>query len=422
MRGQVRAPRARAFSLGSIISSRDVVNSQDFGMLRRSENSLLRMFSLVRQLHDHPEEYRLALAIQEELIVRKSNVERRIRVLRQHRRALSFELSKRHSDRGRANELKSAIARIDDRIQEARLLDSVYLDIGDAVAFTYIDPWDIKPLVFRERAGFISGKKGARLERKVLREVYRVGGIAILNDLTHSLRYADLTVIHKPKTNFLLMELKSGRGGSRVRAHRQLKAAERVTNYLKTDKVQDLYAPGQEMLHYSVHSAPVYNADAINRMLAKTTMDSLVREEVEAGLHYIAIVGDWSEDTDTILGAYSAKHLVMLVNDFKGSKVGYRPFLLNLEDPNKMLQFYQGSIVIIVIIDTESVKERLRQRGLDLHLTGNDEWPWEISSSPDENRSRFSWHFISRVGAEFLSLNWLVDELSQPIDPMKLPS
>lgn len=47
---------------------------------------------------------------------------------------------------------------------------------ADAIAFTYIDRWDIKPISRGSSAGFISGKDGFRLERRVLTEFSKRGG------------------------------------------------------------------------------------------------------------------------------------------------------------------------------------------------------------------------------------------------------
>jgi hypothetical protein len=71
----------------------------------------------------------------------------------------------------------------------------VLRDIGDAVAFTYIDKWDIKPLCLaKEPAGFISGKEGLRLELNIFRYLKSKNKICILNDITNSIRHGDITV------------------------------------------------------------------------------------------------------------------------------------------------------------------------------------------------------------------------------------
>jgi hypothetical protein len=98
--------------------------------------------------------------------------------------------------------------------------------IGDGVAFLYLSKWDLKTMVFKEKPGFISGKEGLSLERRVLREAFARGGFAILNDLTTCLRYGDLTV--PGAEGFMIIELKSGGTGARSdRAKRQVEKIEK---------------------------------------------------------------------------------------------------------------------------------------------------------------------------------------------------
>jgi hypothetical protein len=68
---------------------------------------------------------------------------------------------------------------------------SVLRSIGDAIAFIYGNRWDIKQMVMKEESGFITGKRGTRLERKILRKAFEIGATVVMNDLTHTLRHGD---------------------------------------------------------------------------------------------------------------------------------------------------------------------------------------------------------------------------------------
>ena len=124
---------------------------------------------------------------------------------------------------------------------EYRRLIVVFREIGDCLAFTYLDKYDIKPMAFKQSPGFVSGKKGTRFERRCLRRIFANGTIAILNDLTNCLRYGDLTVPVGGMPN--LMELKSGKA-SGWRDDRQIERLSRLSVYLTTDRVTDWYHPG----------------------------------------------------------------------------------------------------------------------------------------------------------------------------------
>jgi hypothetical protein len=349
---------------------------------------------------------------------RISRTERRVSLLREKNAHLKAELSKRDSDRKRSRRLKAKVAGNDERIYRQRQIGSIYRDIGDSLAFTYIDRWDIKPLVFHESAGFITGKRGSRLERRCLRMAFRAGAIAILNDLTHSLRYSDLTVIGAGG-KFMLAEIKSGRGGNQSRTQRQVAAANRVIEYLSTDKSEELYQPKTAMLRREVHAEPIYNVEAINRLIRKTKVDSWARAEVEPGLQYVAINEEALADsvTNGIFGPLSGERFVIFVNNYKYSKQAYYPFILSFDDPQSIVRFYDGNISLIVIIDTEFVADRLRSENIDFRITSDGEWPWEVRQGSEERVLRLSRHFIGRLGAEFLSLNWFVNEMTERLTP-----
>ena len=52
------------------------------------------------------------------------------------------------------------------QIEEYRWILDIHQSIGDGIAYTFIHKLDIKPLNFKESAGFLSGKKGFILEKK----------------------------------------------------------------------------------------------------------------------------------------------------------------------------------------------------------------------------------------------------------------
>ncbi len=113
----------------------------------------------------------------------------------------------------------------------------------------------------------------------------------------------------------------------------------------------------------------------------------------------------------------SGAPLVIFVNNFKYSKQAYYPFILSLDDPENIVRFYDGDISLIVIIDTEFVANRLRCENIDFRVISDDEWPWEVRHDADEAFTRLSWHFIGRLGTEFLSLRWFVNEMTERLAP-----
>src|ERR1044071_5550429 len=192
-------------------------------MIQYYKRLLLYLFEKIQILNKHPEaNTELCFELQVRLIQRITYVERQIRKLRQHIAGNKRHLKTRWPtllSKMQASEIKEEINYSHYLIDKYQELLVIFRHIGDAIAFTYINKWDIKPLAFKQSPGFLSGKKGTRLERKILRLVFKIGKVAILNDLTTCLRYGDLTIPHQE--HFLIVEAKSSKNKN-ARVERQL--------------------------------------------------------------------------------------------------------------------------------------------------------------------------------------------------------
>ncbi|MSQ21719.1 MAG: hypothetical protein EXR53_00190 [Dehalococcoidia bacterium] len=152
-------------------------------------------------------------------------------------------------------------------------------DVGDALAFTYVDKYDIKPMRFKEASGFVSGKVGLREEWRLLQKVFNLGGIGILNDLTHCLRYGDITAV-RGDSLLAIVEVKSGRNRNQ-RARRQSTGIERIVDYLKTGTTRDLYGIQGEFKRFAVRGEEVNHRERMDAIIRKARKDGLSWEEVE---------------------------------------------------------------------------------------------------------------------------------------------
>jgi hypothetical protein len=210
-------------------------------VLSRYKSGLIALFARVHRLQADPTGKRLlALEIQEELLLRIGRAERVIRRTRNEIDALKCRLAQRGNDRETSRQIKAQRIGAENKIELQREVLAILRAVGDAIAFIYGDRWDLTQLVKHETSGFITGKRGTRFERRAFRQVFHVtkDAVAVLNDVTHTLRHGDITVFSPtswPEGRFGLFELKSGRGGSRSRTARQSEALERVSNYLRTD-------------------------------------------------------------------------------------------------------------------------------------------------------------------------------------------
>jgi hypothetical protein len=239
-----------------------------------------------------------------------------------------------------------------------------------------------------------------------------------MNDLTHTLRHGDITLFRpdlwpEGGSPFVLIEAKSGRGGNRARKSRQEAAAKQVFDYLTTDKRE---ADGGIWQRVSVNEHPLYHFEEAKRMMTTLPHTGWVIEEVEPGLHYVLI--DCACETgeyDSIFGELFSRSrpFMISVNDMKEQTLAYYPFPLSIHNPEALFRFYNGEFVMFVIVDLERVNEVLIPNSISVTLSGNDEYPWMVSSTttdagPEPSTSYVGFHPIGRLAAEFLRLDWLL--------------
>jgi len=106
--------------------------------------------------------------------------------------------------------------------------------------------------------------------------------------------------------------------------------------------------------------------------------------------------------------------IISLINELKYSGLGYYPFSLSIYEPTAWYDFYSGNLMIIVAIDTKVIEEKLSREGISIKLTAEwDRFPVELTSlgSKAGNKSLIGGHFFGRLFYEFLSLDWLLDEM-----------
>jgi hypothetical protein len=232
----------------------------------------------------------LALEIQEKLLQRIGRAEHVIRRTRKEIDALKCQLAQRGNDRVTSRRIKTERVAREKKIELQKQMLGILRGVGDAIAFIYGDRWDLKQLVKHESSGFITGKRGTRLERRALRHIFHAteDAVAVMNDLTHTLRHGDITVFSPtafPEGRFGLIELKSGRTRSNSsRAARQINALEQVSNYLQTDAGQA--EDGSTWQRMSIISDPEHHFDAVGRLIAELSGTGWLVREIEPGRNY----------------------------------------------------------------------------------------------------------------------------------------
>jgi hypothetical protein len=391
---------------------------------------LIRLFSTVQHIHADPFGYsREYLDIQETLIKKISYVEGRIRRLkaniRESKRLLGSKMSGLNKE-GSQN-VKDRVSQYHARIDEYQELLTILRWIGDALAFSLFDRWDIKPMaVHREHAGFLSGKKGARRERIILRAMFRHGYIALLTDLTNCLRYGDIAVFDRKEGKWGIVEVKSGRKES-PRALRQISEIQRILDYLHTDRTEKLFGTEKTIQRVPAHAKPNYNTDQLNEVLNEALVKKSSHKRVEDGLYYVAATQFDPEVLKEISRSCKGKMIAAVVDPQAYGDFGYYPLTLSIRNPEALYMLCAGELSIIIVLDMGVVKEKLKAseirlealtEGRDAGLVAQSVQPGD--SQPEE--MKIGKYFFNRVFTEFLSIDWFVQQIiaSMQTDMTKL--
>jgi hypothetical protein len=386
-------------------------------MLSEHRTILLSLFESLQRLRADPYgRLREVRTIQNTLIGQISAAEGRIRNTKQLAAALRKQLSIPQPVRptkDQAREVKEAIASHVEAVEaEERLID-IFRDVGDGLAFTYIDKWDIKPMAFKASPGFLSGKDGLSAELAIVSRAFDLGGIAILNDLTNCLRYGDVTVIRDGA--LAIVEAKSGRNLNQ-RGQRQLAANDKIREYLQTDRIVGLYGFDHECHRIDIAHPEVTHAPLLQAIIDEAFERGSCYCQVEPGLHYMVDTDADIEGFTHACEAINGQGYVCIVNMLKRANTAYYPFTLSIANPNHLYAFYNGEFGITIVVELDYVSRYFKSRGFTVSF--HHENPWFLTVDKDETSAeepsglKISAHMWNRIFAEFVSLAWLLSEIA----------
>lgn len=398
------------------------------------KRSLVDLFARVQEVRDRPlEQRRNCLGIQEDLLRRVVYVEKRIKHLRAEIKELKGTLSGKGPVRLSKAEARQAKDRMQLRrqnIEEYREILYLLKSVGDALAFIYFSKWDIKPMAFKENSGHMHGKEGLWHELNLLRVVFEVdGAVAILNDLTNSLRYGDLMVVSKGYWGPI--EAKSSYNTS-PRAKVQQTELEKMHRYLVEDQTEELYGIPGVTVRSDLLVEERDHVDDLNEIIRVAYKEGFAFSEVEEGLYYYICYdshsGGWDLENDMpggfhlLLEEFKSKQpLFFFVNQNKFNTQGRYPYTLSIRDPQALFDFYSGRLHVNVVVDVEAMSAKFESSGFKMTFVEDDDVALTITNTdPDKAADRWDFavsrHFFERVAYEFLSLDWLVEENARRTD------
>lgn len=387
--------------------------------MKRYKKALISLYARVHELaEDRVQKGHLVFEVQEELLLRIVQAETRIRKARSLAQHLKRILANRENTRAISDEIRKKHQAALDASETQKTLIRTLRTIGDSIAFIYGDRHELKQLVRNGDPGFISGKKGTRLERRIFRAAADWGATIVMNDLTNTLRHADFTLFRpdlwpEGGSLFFLAEAKSGKGGNKKRAERQLKAAEAIHKYIKTDKAED---ESGSRVRIAVRDEISHHGQVMTRLAQKLPRQGVIVEEVEPGLHYLLIDGAFdTRDLYNVLSPFNSQGKMMAllsVNDQKKVDEGYYPFPLLIRDPEVLFRFYNGEFVANVVVDVSYINDCIRSHDIAIEFSADT---WKIVSlthgADDWGERYLSNRAIHLLAAEFISLQWFIDNI-----------
>ena len=193
-------------------------------------------------------------------------------------------------------------------------------------------------LMFKETSGYISGKSGLAVEEKYLRLFFQQGHIAVLNDITNSLRFGDVTVVGEGVPP-VIVEIKSSNNRS-DRVERQSQKADELVDYLNTGQTKK----GQMSIHRRRSITDFRDhVEELNNLLDLAVSGGHVFAKIEEGLFYYIETNENESDLALIIKSNIPNPPITYhLNSLKYSCTGYSPFALSICRPESLFNFYRG--------------------------------------------------------------------------------
>lgn len=385
-------------------------------MISYYKNSLLEYFSQLNSILDNPyADIEKVKVLQLKLIHKTIYIERKIKNNRT--KLVALKVLKRNlfpnvESKTRSSTIKQQINNLNSKIDDYQYLLNILKKIGDGIAFSLIDKWDIKPMSFKESPGFISGKKGLRLEKKIFNYAFSKGFIALFNDLTLSIRYGDITIINPKFKLPIIIEVKSSLNKNK-RIERQLESLNKINDYLITDEVENLYNTPGKMKRVVTHSKEVTHIDSLDKMISESLINRSSFKILEDGLAYYVATKISQQEIEEYLLQIKYKPTAILVNEFNNENnfKGYYPILLSIKEPLAKYMFLNNEIIIICFIDYDMISQYFILKGFEMSFENSSDYLFKLYNKKNDMTLKVSRHFFYRLFTEFVSLKWILAEL-----------
>lgn len=289
-------------------------------------------------------------------------------------------------------------------------------EIGDSLAFAYFSKHDLKSLCWKQSAGFISGKEGLQNELAKLNSIFESGGFAILNDITNSLRYGDITVDDNGRP--CLLEIKSS-SNKNERIIRQQQDIEKRMEMLNNDYLEKFLGTDKKFQRVYIKRAEINYREELQMLIDEAIINGRVVKEMEEGLVYsIDYKPKNFENLEDILRTMK-KPKVFYLNMMKNINENYTPFPMIIKNNDYLMEFYSGNLLISIFVDLEVIKRKIEEKGYLFYINEDGEFVITFELNGENISMNTSTYHIWRIGREFLSLDWFIDGIENVVNEIR---
>jgi hypothetical protein len=285
---------------------------------------------------------------------------------------------------------------------------------GDALAYVFLDKFSVKHAYFevdrwgtKEAPGMLTGKAGLAGEFSLLNEAIDRGIPAVLCDITNTLRYGDVCLLGAGDPN--LIEVKSSPKLNK-RGKRQRAKLEKLQGFLDADTATNFRGATGEMRRSALEVPERTHVEALNSCINQAARTGRSVQRPEAGITYVALAGDAGFD-ESVFSRFESAPIVFMLNSDKNARAWspYLPFILTLRDENRLLDFIEGRLFLIVCIEARVFCESLQHDGWLVQFNPDHEYAIQCFHPQSRAYCGISGQFFARAAYEFASLSWMAE-------------
>ena len=243
------------------------------------------------------------------------------------------------------------------------------------------------------------------------------------------MRYGDITLIHDYAV-FNTIEVKSSKKLNQ-RGIRQVEKLNKLFMYFETDEVENWYGDEGKMLRHGYSNQEINFEEDIRELINSAQKSGVAFSKIETGLYYIVFSGPFDpQNVEKAMNNIEFKNPYLTsVRDCFGTFPGYKSLILSLNNSKFYWDFIMDSITIFTCWDLEIVKNKFLSKGYNLIsdrkslIDSLERTQQELSEQRIEDLEKsffilegqdfvggISGHFWGRHAAEFISINWVIEE------------